>query len=74
MDHPAFIACRFMKNSIGLKRVKYYEPEISTFNFYGCYLAVKIVYALQYFCNVELLAFYAILVGNDITSFNVTPI
>ena len=31
MDHPAFIACRFMENSIGLKRVKHYEPDISTY-------------------------------------------
>ena len=31
MDHPAFIACRFIENSIGLKRVKHYEPVISIY-------------------------------------------
>ena len=31
-------------------------------------------YDLKYFCNVELMALYAILAGNDITPFNATPI
>ena len=31
-------------------------------------------YALKYFYNVELMALYAYLAGNDVTSFNVTPI
>ena len=39
--------------------------------FFSC---ASCLYALKYFCNVELMALYAILAGNDVTSFNVTPI
>ena len=31
-------------------------------------------YALNYFCNVELMALYAFLAENDVTSFNVTTL
>ena len=39
--------------------------------FYSC---ASCSYAIKFFCNVELMALYAILAGNDVTPFNVTPI
>ena len=42
-----------------------------TYFFHSC---ASCSYALKYFCNVELMALYAILAGNDVTSFNITPI
>ena len=41
---------------------------------YFCHSCGSCSYALKYFCNVELMALYAFLAGNDVTSFNVTPI
>ena len=39
--------------------------------FYSC---ASCSYAIKYFCNVELMALYVILAGNDVSSFNFTPI
>ena len=41
---------------------------------YFCHTCGSCSYALKYFCNVELMALYAFLAGNDVTSLNVTPI
>ena len=41
---------------------------------YFCHSCGSCSYAFKYFCNVELMALYAFLAGNDVTSFNVTPI
>ena len=37
---------------------------------YFCHSCGSCSYALKYFCNVELMALYAFLAGNDVTSFN----
>ena len=39
-----------------------------------CHSCGSCSYALKYFCDVELMALYAFLAGNDVMSFNVTPI
>ena len=41
---------------------------------YFCHSCGSCSYALKYFRNVELMALYAFLAGNDITSFNVMPV